>query len=1725
MADDDNNDREVKDGTPTEEPTPPDEELSYQEQLKKELLQLQKMQQTSIYPPKGQDRVPQDSITKETLVMDPNTPQLPQPDYTPTGTAKIKMLSTESKPGKTFSPEVERAIEQASRLNGVDPKVLRGFVAVESSGDPRSNIDRATQYKGLLQMGREEWLRHGGGGDIYNPEQHMAGAVKLMEANREAFIRIKGREPTPAELYLMHQQGPGFYTRGATTNLIGNLPPQARTAENLTREGFERWWTDRINRAIAARGTAPTMRKVEDSGLPSGFLYPGAWADVGGPELTKGGIPNTPEAQAEIAQLMTGKPLEQMGGSERAAREVAAEAQNDPRYRGTRTVPGVRTSRESAQVRSDLPGVNQTETLPIPGIVSPGEQAVLDATGPSMFSTIQNYQDQNRPLPPTRKPEPPPDLSFLDKLKAVMRSFTAPIPNIGETSLAMADAENAATMQQGEALKGIAQGIPSGLMAQPVQIAGGAAVPVVGGVGLLSDWDAAKRKAFEIAQGTEDWTRARQETMGIDPNNVNPAQQVGQWIGQNIGPGIASTLKNIGFSALGDQVLGPAAEYMAKNYPIPNVNPIQPAQAASAFGKPPLIVNTPGGPVVMNDEKLNGMVWGGIFALGIGAAPSAVSKTVRAVKEMRPYGWTGMADIFDPRREVKGAPGTVAASIPSDILKGGIVDNYQSMLDIADRQARYDKGVKIGIDPYAADAAKWQWRVQTGSGAQNLIQRVIEEGKMDIGNFKIDIPVPIKKLAEFSEANPAFPEYIKMRMIVEHLTNNAIQRNKLQSGKVNPMGKFPDTVEDNFGRTYNLTIAQDKAHRMEQDHPDFVTQHLNYQDNLAKVREFISDKNTSWIEHPIALNQQAMRAPSSPIFSHRKNVDEYLGRVLSGENPLSVTETAMREAIGKQMKFDAEQHYINNVASRDAFTPRTAEWVKNNPQAVNSGAVLTRKLGGQTTHWTADPFIVSMLNADHMPVTGWGQWGSTAKNLFQASTTGLFAPHFAPTGGIRAMEQGWTTAPSGVKTAGGRTVLPAGPASSLTAIPAQLVPRALGAMSPTVAWFENRIQNSNLAQLIDPKYHNLMSRAMEKAYNDSHYKLMLDSGAFSGTTLQQDRVIHSNITKAKLRNTNPQMAPIYEYMEKASDAWLKFAWNPVKATAHAANETLRAVQEAPNFAWSRKVARGATDTERPTVDGRPMSNSELAMRMRNYTGDPSTRGFIYSKNPITGKTETLNFQGANKFQDMRADAYKQAGVFAHGARIATPWAGVLVQSPAATLKAMRDNPVRAGMAFAASHVMPETAAYLWNMHQTEEDKKRAMDEGRAPYDYVNYMLNGRGDNPLLNNTYFAPVGGRPPQEGVEFRHYQEGILQRYMTRAWWQQYFGLSMSTMSEDLAGAAWGMLGGAIIPPQPSWWNAMLGAQGAVSPQGWLGGIQKRKINPYITLGGGESALELTARAIVPSLADMGITAYKAGISAPSWGDVPAAAGKAVGTRELERTAIVGDILGYKPPVAMSTKATEELWARKHTIDDLLYRWNVWDINRGDVKQKAASKEGGKFVESFLPDKPPAYDNMIPNPGEPQPEPKNPLYKMMMNEMQKTFERDMPSKGGVGWKSMWKDYMKYGSLVARMKTVNTGDERAWMDSHVNEKMGDSVEFLTNHGVNPSNFKQVRDFYAAQHNQVAQIMLQTIKATEQRIDQMPQIRQLLGNKHFTINMLDPNEIGIRNPEDYEGHEKSDTPN
>jgi hypothetical protein len=151
-------------------------------------------------------------------------------------------------PFEQGSAQTDQAIVEASQAHGLDPNTMRGIASIESGMNPSSNAQRATQYKGLYQVGHEEWRRFGQG-NIYSAKDNANATARMFEANRSQFKAHFGRDPTDTELYLMHQQGLGFYTRGAMTNISGNPYPGMHGPQS--HESFEVGWGRELARRKA----------------------------------------------------------------------------------------------------------------------------------------------------------------------------------------------------------------------------------------------------------------------------------------------------------------------------------------------------------------------------------------------------------------------------------------------------------------------------------------------------------------------------------------------------------------------------------------------------------------------------------------------------------------------------------------------------------------------------------------------------------------------------------------------------------------------------------------------------------------------------------------------------------------------------------------------------------------------------------------------------------------------------------------------------------------------------------------------------------------------------------------------------------------------------------------------------------------------------------------------------------------------------------------------------------------------------------------------------------------------------------------------------------------------------------------------------------------------------------------------------------------------------------
>jgi Transglycosylase SLT domain len=143
------------------------------------------------------------------------------------------------------------AIDAAAAKYGLNPAVLKGIAQIESSWDPSSNRNRNTQYKGLFQLGSDEWKQHGSG-DVYNARDNADAAGSLLNSHSQWFQNNYGREPSPSELYMMHQQGRGFFKNGTMTNISGNPYPGMKGPQ--TPESFHQGWAARLERAMAPYG-------------------------------------------------------------------------------------------------------------------------------------------------------------------------------------------------------------------------------------------------------------------------------------------------------------------------------------------------------------------------------------------------------------------------------------------------------------------------------------------------------------------------------------------------------------------------------------------------------------------------------------------------------------------------------------------------------------------------------------------------------------------------------------------------------------------------------------------------------------------------------------------------------------------------------------------------------------------------------------------------------------------------------------------------------------------------------------------------------------------------------------------------------------------------------------------------------------------------------------------------------------------------------------------------------------------------------------------------------------------------------------------------------------------------------------------------------------------------------------------------------------------------------
>lgn len=168
--------------------------------------------------------------------------------------------------------DIQELIRQRAIAAGVDPVAALTIARIESSFNPSSNMNAATQYKGLYQLGRDEWAKHGTG-NIYDPAANTDAFLKLYNNNASALAKSLGRDVTPQETYLAHQQGVAGATaliKNPDMNAVDAIAPFYRDRAtaisaikgnggdpNAPASDFANLWTTKYNKFAQGFGGDP----------------------------------------------------------------------------------------------------------------------------------------------------------------------------------------------------------------------------------------------------------------------------------------------------------------------------------------------------------------------------------------------------------------------------------------------------------------------------------------------------------------------------------------------------------------------------------------------------------------------------------------------------------------------------------------------------------------------------------------------------------------------------------------------------------------------------------------------------------------------------------------------------------------------------------------------------------------------------------------------------------------------------------------------------------------------------------------------------------------------------------------------------------------------------------------------------------------------------------------------------------------------------------------------------------------------------------------------------------------------------------------------------------------------------------------------------------------------------------------------------------------------------
>jgi hypothetical protein len=161
--------------------------------------------------------------------------------------ADIVLDTLKSVPQGSVTEEIKRAADAF----GLDFNFMKTVAKIESDFDPKN---RTGQYIGLFQLSKQEFAKYGSG-EITNARDNAVAAAYKFVNEATLFELDTHRNPSPSDLYLIHQQG----WQGASEHVLHpeRTAWQSMCATDEGKEKGERW----CKRAIWGN-TLPAIKRV-----------------------------------------------------------------------------------------------------------------------------------------------------------------------------------------------------------------------------------------------------------------------------------------------------------------------------------------------------------------------------------------------------------------------------------------------------------------------------------------------------------------------------------------------------------------------------------------------------------------------------------------------------------------------------------------------------------------------------------------------------------------------------------------------------------------------------------------------------------------------------------------------------------------------------------------------------------------------------------------------------------------------------------------------------------------------------------------------------------------------------------------------------------------------------------------------------------------------------------------------------------------------------------------------------------------------------------------------------------------------------------------------------------------------------------------------------------------------------------------------------------------------